>query len=232
MADDAAGLINNTAGHRQRLKSRLMSSDCASMADYELLELALFYALPRRDVKPLAKQLLRRFGSLTALVHASPVALAAEINGDAVPHLLRLLSVLLQRLAHGQLKTAGPLLADAHILRTYLQTVMSPLLHEEFHIFWLDSKGCLLHDDMHQRGTLDRATVYPRELVVRGVALGAAGAILAHNHPSGDPSPSRSDIKLTHSIAAALKAIDITVYDHMVVGHGKIISFRELGLLG
>lgn len=224
-------MSDDVAGHRQRLKQRLLDQGDDALADYELLELALFYALPRRDVKPIAKQLLHRFATLEDVLRASPEALRPIIDGESVPTLFRLLEVLTRRLARGKLRRKMPLLIEPEVLREYCQAVMSALTHEEFRVFWLDSKGYLIRDEVHRQGTLDRSAVYPRELVRRGIEVGAASVVLAHNHPSGDPSPSQADIRLTHTLIDTFAAAEIQVIDHVVIGHERILSFWELGLL-
>ena len=225
--------LDDVAGHRRRLKQRLLAGGDDALHDYELLEVALFFALPRRDVKPLAKALLQRFGSPEGALRASPAGLQSVpgAGGDSVIALFRLIDVLTRRMARGKLDRRAPLLSDPQVFREYCSTIMSPLTREEFRVFWLDAKGRLLCDEAHQQGTLDRAAVYPRELVRRGIEVGAAGVILVHNHPSGDPSPSRSDIRLTETLVAALQSAEIQVLDHLVIGHGKTLSFRDLGLI-
>ena len=222
---------NSNAGHRQRLRDRFRKGGADAMPDYELLELTLFAAVPRRDVKPLAKRLIARFGSFAEVIAASPERLA-EIDGvgDAVINQLKIVEAAAQRLARGQV-IGRPALSSWAALLDYCMAAMARSPTEEFRVLFLDRKNVLVADEVQTRGTVDHAPVYPREIVKRALEHGASAIILVHNHPSGDPTPSRADIEMTREIAAAAKALGITVHDHLVIGRGGHASFKSLGLL-
>ena len=201
------------------------------MPDYELLELTLFAALPRRDVKPLAKALIARFGSFAEVI-AAPRARLEELDGvgDAVIAQLKIVEAAAQRLARGKM-LGKPALSSWSALLDYCMAAMARAPKEEFRVLFLDRKNVLVADEVQTRGTVDHAPVYPREIVKRALEHGASAIILVHNHPSGDPTPSRADIEMTREIAAAAKALGIAVHDHLVIGRGGHASFKSLGLL-
>ncbi len=218
-------------GHRQRLRERFLTGGDDALPDYELVELLLFGAIPRGDVKPLAKRLIDRFGDFAGVVSAPPDRLR-EITGigDSAVVIMKAVEVGARRLALGRLRER-PTLSSWDALQDYLQVAMGHAEAESFRILFLDRKNNLIADEVQQQGTVDHAPVYPREVVKRALDLGATAIIMVHNHPSGDPTPSRADIEMTKHVAAAGKAMGIIVHDHVVVGHGAHASFKALGLL-
>ncbi|USQ73510.1 RadC family protein [Roseomonas sp. TAS13] len=219
------------AGHRHRLRQRFLRGGAEAMPDYELLELLLFAALPRGDTKPLAKTLLARFGSFARAITAPEAELRAIPGvGDAVLASLRLARAAALRLL-AQEARQGPVLDNWPRLTAYLSAALSREDVEQFRILFLDSRNRLLADEAQARGTLDHAPAYPREVVRRALELGAAAVILVHNHPSGDPTPSRADLATTEAIRAATTALGILVHDHLIVGRDRTLSFRQEGLI-
>jgi len=218
-------------GHRQRLRERFAAGGPDALPDYELLELLLFLSIPQRDTKPLAKALIARFGSFADVIAAAPERLA-EMDGvkDATVAALKTVEAAALRLAKARV-IGRPVLASWQALLDYCSASMARSTNEEFRVLYLDRKNTLIADEVHQRGTVDHTPVYPREVVKRALELGASAIILVHNHPSGDPTPSRSDILMTREIADAAKALKIEVHDHLVIGRGKHASFKSLGLL-
>jgi len=201
------------------------------MPDYELLELTLFPALPRKDTKPLAKALLARFGSFAEVI-AAPRARLLEIPGvgDAVVNQLKIVEAAAARLA--QTRVIGrPALSSWAALLDYCMAAMARAPSEEFRILFLDRKNVLIADEVQARGTVDHTPVYPREIVKRALEHGASAIILVHNHPSGDPTPSKADIAMTREVAAAAKTLGIAIHDHLVIGRSGHASFKSLGLL-
>jgi DNA repair protein RadC len=221
--------LNN--GHRQRLRDRFLKDGGAAMPDYELLELTLFAAVPRRDVKPLAKTLIARFGSFAEVI-AAPRARLGEIPGvgDAVIAQLKIVEAAAQRLARGQVM-GRPAWSSWTALLDYCMAAMARGATEEFRVLFLDRKNVLVADEVQSRGTVDHTPVYPREIIKRALEHGASAIILVHNHPSGDPTPSKADIQMTREIATAAKALEIAVHDHLVIGRNGHASFKALGLL-
>ncbi len=230
--DGAAQEIPLHSGHRERLRERFLSGGSDALPDYELLELLLFMAVLRKDTKPLAKMLLNEFdGSFADLIAASPERLR-QIEGlnDNMIASLKIVEAAAQRLARGKV-FGKPAIASWDALLDYCSARMARAPVEEFRVLFLDRKNVLIADEAQARGTVDHAPVYPREVVRRALELGASALILVHNHPSGDPTPSRSDIVVTREIAAAAKALQIEVHDHLVIGRGNHASFKALGLL-
>jgi len=219
------------SGHRERLRARFMEGGADALPDYELLELVLFAAIPRRDVKPLAKQLIAQFGSFAEVIAASRARLL-EIPGlgEAAVTQLKVIAAAALRLSKTQLLNK-PALSSWAALIDYCTAAMARNPHEEFRVLFLDRKNVLIADEVQARGTIDHTPVYPREIVKRALELGATAVILVHNHPSGDPTPSRADIEMTREVAAAAKALRIVVHDHLVVGRSGHASFKSLGLL-
>ena len=217
--------------HRRRLRQRFLSAGAAALADYELLELVLFAPIPRRDVKPLAKELIQKFGGFADVISA-PSERLKEVSGvgDAVVAALKTVEAAALRLARGRVLNR-PALSSWEALLDYCAASMARAQTEEIRILFLDRKNILLADEVHQQGTVDHTPVYPREVVKRALELGASALILVHNHPSGDPTPSRADIAMTREIALAAKALNIAIHDHLVIGRGKHASFKALGLL-
>jgi DNA repair protein RadC len=218
-------------GHRDRLRERLLSQGANALADYELLEFALFAAVPRRDTKPLAKALLARFGSLAEIVAAPPQRLAeVEGVGERVIAEMKLLKAFAERLARESVRQR-PLLASWSALLDYCRTAMAYEDREQFRVLFLDKKNVLIADEVQQTGTVDHTPVYPREVVRRALELSATAVILVHNHPSGDPTPSRADIQMTKTILDVAAPLGITVHDHLIIGRDGHASFRGLGLI-
>jgi DNA repair protein RadC len=219
------------AGHRERLRERFLKGGAEAMPDYEMLELVLFAAVPRRDTKPLAKALIARFGSFAEVIAAKRERLLeVEGAGEAVVNQLKIVEAAAQRLARGKV-IGRPALSSWAALLDYCMAAMARGQIEEFRVLFLDRKNVLVADEVQSRGTVDHTPVYPREIVKRALEHGASAIILVHNHPSGDPTPSRADIDLTREIAAAAKALKIAVHDHLVIGRGGHVSFKSLGLL-
>jgi DNA repair protein RadC len=218
-------------GHRQRLRDRFMDAGEAALADYEMLELLLFRAIARRDVKPLAKALIARFGSYAETVAARPERLR-EVEGlnEAAIVEIKLVEAAAKRLARGALHKR-PVLSSFMEVLDYCRTVMAFAEREEFRILFLDKRNALIADEVQGVGTIDHTPVYPREIVRRALELGSSALILAHNHPSGDPTPSAADIRMTKDIAAIAQPFGITVHDHLIVGRHGHSSFRGLKLL-
>ena len=201
------------------------------MPDYEMLELVLFAAVPRRDTKPLAKALIARFGSFAEVIAAKRERLLEMPGvGEAVVNQLKIVEAAAQRLARGKV-IGRPALSSWAALLDYCMAAMARSQNEEFRVLFLDRKNVLVADEVQSRGTVDHAPVYPREIVRRALEHGASAIILVHNHPSGDPTPSRADIDMTREIAAAAKALKIAVHDHLVIGRSGHASFKSLGLL-
>jgi DNA repair protein RadC len=227
----AAQPENGNDGHRERLRARFLAAGPAALPDYELLELTLFAALPRRDTKPLAKALLARFGSFADVI-AAPRARLMEVKGvgEAVAGHLKIVEAAAQRLAKSRVM-GRPALSSWAALPDYCTAAMARAETEEFRVLFLDRKNVLIADEVQNRGTVDHTPVYPREIVKRALELSASAIILVHNHPSGDPTPSKADISMTREIVAAAKALGLAVHDHLVIGRGGHASFKSLGLL-
>jgi DNA repair protein RadC len=217
-------------GHRQRLRDRFMQGGGDALPDYELLELLLFSAIPRRDLKPLAKQLIRRFRDFAGVLSASPADLEAEGLKENAVALIKVVQAGALRLGRAQVLDR-PILSSWTALLDYLRAAMAHESVEQFRLLFLDRKNALIAEEVQTRGTVDHAPVYPREVVKRALELGATALILVHNHPSGDPTPSKADIEMTREIARASALLGITVHDHIVIGRGDPVSFRAQGLL-
>ena len=228
--DDAGG-FPHYHGHRDRLRARFRDKGATALADYELLEMALFRALPRRDTKPIAKALLKRFGSLAEVLAAPPPRLK-EVDGvgDAVISELKLIKAFAERVA-GEAVRKRTVLASWSALLDYCRTAMAYEEREQFRILFLDKKNQLLADEVQQTGTVDHTPVYPREVIRRALELSATAVILVHNHPSGDPTPSRADIQMTQTIVEVGKPLGIAVHDHLIIGREGHVSFRATGLI-
>ena len=222
---------SDQAGHRARLRQRFLTGGVDAIQDYELLELLLCLSIPRRDVKPLAKDLIRRFGSYAEVISAPIDQLRKVPNvGESVVSTLKLAEASAVRLAQGRVRHR-PVLATWEALLDYLRMSMDFQREEQFRVLFLDKKNCLMADEVQHIGTVDHTPAYPREVVRRCLALGATAVILVHNHPSGDPSPSREDIRMTKEIVKATEALKIVVHDHIVVGGGRHVSFKSMGYL-
>lgn len=218
-------------GHRDRLRQRFLHAGPDSLDDYELLELLLFSAIPRRDVKPLAKALLATFGSFWEVVAAAPEQLQRRgglSEGSAIA--LATVGAAALRMGRQSLRSR-PVLAHWQSLLDYCQGILANEVTEQLRVLFLDRKTALIADEIQQRGTVDHTPGYPREILRRALDLGASSLILLHNHPSGDPAPSREDIDFTRQLETAAKALNLTLIDHLVICRGHYASFRNLGLL-
>jgi DNA repair protein RadC len=218
-------------GHRNRMRLRLITAGPEAIADHELLEMVLFLALPRRDTKAIAKTLLARFGSFAATIAAPLQDLrATEGLGEAGVAALKTVHAAALRLARSEVMNQ-PVLTNWDGLMEYLNAVLARERIEQFRVLFLDNRNRLLADEAQGRGTVNHTPVYPREVVKRALELHATALIVVHNHPSGDPTPSRDDIAVTQEIKAAAEALSIVLHDHVIVGNGRWLSFRKQGLL-
>ncbi len=218
------------AGHRDRLRNRFMEAGAEALADYELLELILFRAIPRRDVKPLAKQLIKRFGSLADVISAEPDRLREVIDSEGVVREMKIVQAAALHLSRSTV-LKKELLPSWNALLEYCQAAMAYEKNEQFRIVFLDHKNFVIADEQQQQGTVNHTPVYPREVMKRAMNLSASAIVLVHNHPGGDPLPSRADIEMTKQIVEAGKPLNITVHDHIVIGRGSTVSFKQLGLI-
>ena len=274
------------SGHRNRLRARLLEAGPQALPDYELLELLLFFSIDVKDTKPLAKELLARYGSLGGVLNAEPAQLAefhdlhkdsAEIDGyltyrtselyqrdreaengalsdegsrwrafeqvDAnrweivrlwrrreTEILLKLVGELLKRVLREEIRER-PVIGSWTALLDYLQVALAHEPIEQFRVLFLDRKNILIRDELQQRGTVDHTPLYPREIVKRALELGASAIIMVHNHPSGDPTPSRADIEMTKQVVQAMGAVGLTVHDHVIVGKNRHTSFKSQRLI-
>jgi len=236
MADDRKKPEDRTkasdhSGHRERVKSRFRKIGEAGFEDYELLELLLFSAVSRKDTKPIAKALLRRFGSFAGVL-AAPRKLLMEIPdvGPAVADHLKVIQAGAVRYAKGQVNERAVLSSWSQVV-AYVKSAMAHSDIEEFRILFLDKKNGLIADEVQQRGTVDHTPVYPREVIRRALELSATALILVHNHPSGDPTPSRADIQMTQQIIDIARPLGVEIHDHIIVGRFGETSFRGLQLI-
>lgn len=217
-------------GHRERLRQRVRMAGFAALHDYEALELMLFRTFPRGDVKPLAKRLLARFGSLSATLSATVEELVAVKGvGEACALDLKLVHELAQRIGLEPVARRA-VISSWSALLDYVKVALRHEAREQFRVLFLDKKNQLIADEIMNTGTVDHAPVYPREIVRRALELSASSLILVHNHPSGDPTPSRADIDMTRQVVDAATPLRITVHDHLVVGREGVASLRALGL--
>jgi DNA repair protein RadC len=218
-------------GHRERLRERFYSAGPDALSDYELLEMALFPALPRRDTKPLAKALLKKFGSFAEVVHA-PEARLREVDGikDASITQLKLLAAAASRIARGEVRSRAQLSSWNEVI-DYCRTTMAFADKEQFRLLFLDKRNQLIADEVQQTGTVDHTPVYPREVIKRALELSATALILVHNHPSGDPTPSQADIQMTKAIVDIATPLGIAVHDHIIVGRNGHASLKGLRLI-
>lgn len=226
-----AGAASDREGHRRRLRERFMESRGAGMPDYEMLELVLMGAIGRRDVKPIAKALLKVFGSWEGVLTAPPARLAeVEGVGESAVALLKVVEATAVRLARARVLDR-PAIGNWQALLDYCHAAMAHAATEQVRVLFLDRKNVLIADEVQQQGTVDHSQVYPREVIKRALELQASAIILVHNHPSGDPTPSRADIEMTREIAEAAKRLGIDLHDHLVIGRKAHASFKSLGLL-
>jgi DNA repair protein RadC len=218
-------------GHRERLRARFRDAGSDAVSDYELLELVLFRALPRLDVKPLAKALIARFGSFAEVI-AAPAARLAEVDGlgPAAITEFKIVHAAASRLARGAVKQR-PVLASWSGVIDYCRTTMAFADKEQFRILFLDKKNQLIADEQQQSGTVDHTPVYPREVIKRALELSSTAIILVHNHPSGDPTPSRADVQMTQAIVEVARPLGIAVHDHIIVGRDGHASLKGLKLI-
>ena len=232
--DDMSGLSEATPhyhGHRERLRGRFRDAGPDALSEYELLELVLFRAIPQRDVKPLAKALIAKFGSFAEVVAAPPKRLA-ELKGmgEAAITELKIVHAAANRLARGQMQKRTVLSSWSSVL-DYCRSAMAYEDKEQFRLLFLDKRNQLIADEVQQKGTVDHTPVYPREVIKRALELSATALILVHNHPSGDPTPSRADIQMTQAIIDVARPLGISVHDHVIVGKEGHASFKGLKLI-
>jgi DNA repair protein RadC len=218
-------------GHRQRLRNRFLKNGANSVADYELLEMILFASNARADTKPIAKKLINHFGNFAKVMHAQPNELAKISGiGEAVIASIKIVHAASERMLKTEAQQ-GQIISSWTSLLDYCRISMGHKNIEEFRVLFLNNKNILIADESQTFGTINHAPVYPREIVKRSLELGAASIILAHNHPSGDPKPSRDDIDVTKQIIMAAAALGINVYDHIIIAGNKHYSFKSNGLL-
>jgi DNA repair protein RadC len=218
-------------GHRKRLRERLLQAGADALPDYEILELVLCNARPRVDVKPLAKELLKTFGSFAEVIAAPPARLK-EIDGlgEAAIAQFKVIEAAAKRMAKTELKRREVLSSWSSVL-DYCRTAMAFAEKEALRVLFLDKKNQLIADELQQTGTVDHTPVYPREVVKRALELSATAVILVHNHPSGDPTPSRADIEMTQAIVAVARPLGIAVHDHIIVGKDGHASLKGMRLI-
>jgi len=227
---EATDEVPHYYGHRERLRQRLIAAGADNLPDYELVEVILFASNPRADVKPLAKDLLDRFGGIAALLSADPEALASAGLGLAGIAALKAAREAALRLMRSELQER-PVVGSWDKLIDYCTAHIAHGTVEEFHILFLDRKNVLLKHEQQQRGTIDHTPVYPREVVKRALELQASALILVHNHPSGDPTPSKADITVTQDIKKAAAPLGVVLHDHVIIGRNGHTSLRDLGLI-
>lgn len=222
---------DHRSGHRARLRARFLSDLGESMPDYELLEMLLFLAQPRGDTKPLAKSLLRRFKTMPGVLAATPAdLLRMDGVGEAAVAAIKIARQVGVRMA--RLEVAGqPVLSTWDKVISYCHAQLAHEATERFHVLFLDTRSALIADEQHQTGTVDRTPMYPREVVKRALELNASAIVMVHNHPAGDPTPSRADVEITREMIAAGQPLGISVHDHIVIGRTGHASFKALGLI-
>lgn len=226
-----ARLPSYIADHRKRLRTRFLEGGAQAIPDYEMLELVLFRAIPRQDVKPLARQLLEIFGDFNRVISAPPSRLTSVVGvGDAVVTELKIVEAAAQRLMRAKIMNRH-VLSSWDALVDYCHTCMAHRETEQFRILFLDRKNILIADEEQAQGTVDHVPVYPREVVKRALELNASALIMVHNHPSGDPSPSEADIGMTIQVSEACSALGLVLHDHLIIGKSCEVSFRSCGYL-
>ncbi|MDE2436110.1 MAG: DNA repair protein RadC [Sphingomonadales bacterium] len=231
VAEDSHEQQHDGAGHRARLRTRLLSGGDAALADHELVEYLLMTAIPRRDVKPLAKTLLARFGSLAGVFNADPQGLANHPGmGETSAAAIKIVALATRRLARTGVQDQ-PVLGSWQALIDYLTIDMAHLNHERVRVLYLDTRNRLILDHLVSDGSIDEAAIHPREVVKKALDLGASALILVHNHPSGSPEPSRADIQITNRIAEAGRLLGIVVHDHVIIGKEGYVSLKAKGLV-
>lgn len=239
MEDASSGLFPDGAdaqmphyhGHRDRLRERFLKAGAESLPDYEVLELLLFGVIPRRDTKPIAKALLAKFGSFDEVLAASPDALM-QVDGikESAASMLKAVQASIQLALQTRVRQADVISSWSDLL-AYCTSRMAHEPAEQFRLIYLDRKNKIITDEAQQRGTVDHTPVYPREVVKRALELNASALVLVHNHPSGDPKPSRADVEMTKKVKEAAAAVGITLHDHVIVSRGGHVSFRSEGLI-
>ena len=218
-------------GHRQRLKERFLKVGHEGLADYELIELLLFYTRPRVDVKPTAKELLHKFGTFSELITADPRdILTVPGTGENTITLFKIVRAAAHKLAQEQILNR-PVLSSWRQVIEYCRISLGHDKIECFHILFLDHKNNLIADEKQQQGTVDRTPIYPREVVKRALELNAGSLILVHNHPSGDPTPSRADIELTDQVVEAARPLGVRVHDHIIISKTGHSSLKNMGVI-
>lgn len=229
--DTSKKIKPDNAGHRKRLRERFLKAGAAGLADYEILEIVLFQAQTRRDMKPLAKALLKRFGSFADVISADPVELTeVEGVGGSVVVALKTIQCAAQHLTRDDIMNK-PVLANWDKLIKYCRANMARNKIESFRVLYLNQRNELIADEEQQRGTVNHTPVYPRQVVKRALELHATAMIMVHNHPSGDPRPSRADIEMTKEVRDIAEKLDITLHDHIIVSKSGSTSFKDLGIL-
>jgi DNA repair protein RadC len=224
-------LMPDTEGHRQRLKQRLLEAGAEALADYELLELLLFLAQPRQDMKPLAKTLLKTYGSLSRLFQApTEDLLSLKGMGPGILSTLKMVHVLALRLAQEE-AFSQPLLNTSDQLIRYCRLRLKDINVEQFHVIFVNAELKVIGDEILSTGTINQTAVYPREILRKALNYGATGLILAHNHPSGDPTPSQEDKILTQTLCDLSSLLEITIHEHLILGREHAFSFKDAGLL-
>jgi DNA repair protein RadC len=227
--DRASG--NDPSGHRSRLRQRLLEGNDEALGDHEVIELLLMQAVPRRDMKPLARTLVDRFGSLAGVLTADARTLAAHPGmGEATAAALKIVVLAARRLARQKVREA-PVIGSWQTLIDYLTIDMAHLTRERVRVLYLNARNMLILDDHVGDGSIDEAAIHPREVIRRALDLGATALILVHNHPSGNAQPSRADIEITNRIAEAGRLLGVTVHDHVVIGREGHISLKAKGLI-
>lgn len=219
------------AGHRARLRERLLNTDGTGLHDHEIVEYLLTLAIPRRDTKPLAKQLIDHFGSLAAVLTADGDSLRAVPGmGETSAAALKIVQVAARRLVSEPVRRQ-PILSSWQALLDYLRLDMAHLTRERVRVLFLNAKNMLISDDVMSEGSVDQAAIYTRQVIKRALDLGAVSLILVHNHPSGNPQPSKQDIQITREIIEAGKRLGIAVHDHIIIGLDGHSSMRSMGLI-
>lgn len=220
----------NASGHRARLRKRLFEGGSGALLDHELVEYLLTLAIPRRDTKALAKRLIGQFGGLGPLLATDSETLRREGLSDGVIGALKIAEATALRLLETRIE-GRPLLSGSEALRDYLQAAMAHSPIEEVRVLFLNSKNVLIANESMWRGSVDEAAVHVREVIRRAISLNASALIIVHNHPSGDPSPSRQDVLLTRELTEAARHMKMTVHDHVIVGSSGQSSLRAQGLI-
>ncbi|MFM5930243.1 MAG: DNA repair protein RadC [Novosphingobium sp.] len=222
---------HDPSGHRSRLRARLIAGGEDALADHEVIEYLLMTAIPRKDVKPLARTLIDRFGSLAGVLNADARALANHPGmGDTSAAAMKIVALASRRMARAAVE-AKPLLGSWQALIDYLTIAMAHLKVEQVRVLFLDIRNRLIADEVQGEGSLDEAAIHPREVIRRALDLGAGAIILVHNHPSGSPEPSRADIQITSRIAEAGRLLGVVVHDHVIIGRQGHVSLKAKGLI-